>query len=308
MLEAIIKRLKHDRRGVSNVIVVMLSLILIVVIVANVVLWSYQMNKLDWERIKEKIEITNVESGESFSSWFVAETEYAIETGSRVDGSYVDTHSAEDGFWETFQEELSSAPPRYRLFINGTFILNIGSYPLNIIQTVEILLKYNASDTGEKWYLKAYNWTEQGYSDSGFNDTSGSQPSVPGAWVYYRVNLTNCWRSYVRDDGVMYIQFHDETPEPLSGTRTQISIDFLGVRVVGNWVSFTFNNKGPSTVHVVSLWIITSNSHRRYDADFFINSGENEEYVRADISLPTESFLVKIVTERGNIAVFTVNN
>jgi hypothetical protein len=38
MLEAIIKRLKHNKNGVSNVIVVMLSLILIVVIVANVVL------------------------------------------------------------------------------------------------------------------------------------------------------------------------------------------------------------------------------------------------------------------------------
>lgn len=51
MLEAIIKRLKHDRRGISNVIGVMLSLILVVVIVANVVLWSYQMNQFDWERI-----------------------------------------------------------------------------------------------------------------------------------------------------------------------------------------------------------------------------------------------------------------
>ena len=47
MLEAIIKRLKRDRRGISNVIVVMLSLILVVVIVANVVLWSYQMNQFD---------------------------------------------------------------------------------------------------------------------------------------------------------------------------------------------------------------------------------------------------------------------
>ena len=52
MLEAIIKRLKHDKHGVSNVIVVMLSLILIVVIVANVVLWSYQMNQVDWRKCK----------------------------------------------------------------------------------------------------------------------------------------------------------------------------------------------------------------------------------------------------------------
>ncbi|MGC9345385.1 MAG: hypothetical protein ACP5ER_01145, partial [Candidatus Bathyarchaeales archaeon] len=181
-MEAIIKRLKHDKYGVSNVIVVMLSLVLIVVIVANVVLWSYQMNQFDWERMQEKIEVVETKSGES--SWFVAQTEYAIEIGKNVSGSYTDTHLAEDGVWETFQEELSPAPRRYRLFINGTFAINIESYPLNNIQTVEILLKYNASDTGEKWYLKAYNWSAQAYSDNGFNDTSGNQPSTPGAWIY----------------------------------------------------------------------------------------------------------------------------
>jgi hypothetical protein len=46
-------RINRDRRGISNVIVVMLSLVLIVVIVANVVLWSYQMNQLDWEKMRE---------------------------------------------------------------------------------------------------------------------------------------------------------------------------------------------------------------------------------------------------------------
>lgn len=305
MLEAIIKRLKHDKHGVSNVIVVMLSLVLIVVIVANVVLWSYQMNQLDWERMQEKIEIVEAKSGESFSSWFVAQTEYAIDIGRHVSGSYAYTHSVEDGFWETFQEELSPAPPRYRLFINGTFTINIGIYPLNTVQTVEILLKYNASDTGEKWCLKAYNWTAQAYSDNGFNNTSGSQPSAPSAWIYYAVNLIDCRRSYVRDDGAMCIQFHDKNPELPSGTQTKISIDFLGVHIKGNWTSLTFNNESPLTVHIVSLWIINSTYHKRYDANFFINSGENATYIRTDINLPAENFLVKSVTERGNIAVFT---
>jgi nitrogen fixation-related uncharacterized protein len=61
MLEAIIKRLKRDRRGVSNVIVVMLSLPLVVVIVANVVLWIYKMNQFDWDKMQEDIGIANVE-------------------------------------------------------------------------------------------------------------------------------------------------------------------------------------------------------------------------------------------------------
>ena len=303
MLEAIIKRLKHDKHGVSNVIVVMLSLVLIVVIVANVVLWSYQMNQLDWERMQEKTEIVEAKSGESFSSWFVAQTEYAIDIGRHVSGSYADTHSVEDGFWETFQEERTS-PQEYRLSINGTFAINIGSYPLNTIRTVEILLRYNASDKGERWCLKAYNWTAHEYGDNGFNDTLGSRPSVSGEWTYYAVNLTDRWRSYVRDDGVMYIQLHDGSPEAPK-KETKVSIDFFGVCVKENWTSFTFSNEGPLTVHIVSLWIINSTCHKRYDANFFVNSGENATYIRTDINLPAEIFLVKIVTERGNNVVLT---
>jgi archaellum component FlaF (FlaF/FlaG flagellin family) len=40
--------------------VVVLSLVLVVIIVGNVVLWSYQMSQLDWERGQEKIERVNV--------------------------------------------------------------------------------------------------------------------------------------------------------------------------------------------------------------------------------------------------------
>jgi Ni,Fe-hydrogenase I large subunit len=76
----------------------MLSLVLIVVIVANVVPWSYQMNQFDWERMQERIEMVEVKSGELISSWFVAQNDYAIDVGSRVSGSYADAHLAENGF------------------------------------------------------------------------------------------------------------------------------------------------------------------------------------------------------------------
>jgi Na+-transporting NADH:ubiquinone oxidoreductase subunit NqrC len=54
------KHLRQDKRGISNVIVMMLSLVLVVIIVANVILWSYQMNQLDLDRMQEKVEITTV--------------------------------------------------------------------------------------------------------------------------------------------------------------------------------------------------------------------------------------------------------
>jgi len=62
-LQAITKRLrqfKREKRGISTVIVVMLSLVLITIIVGNVVLWSYQMNQVDLDRMHETVTITDV--------------------------------------------------------------------------------------------------------------------------------------------------------------------------------------------------------------------------------------------------------
>ncbi|MEM3641058.1 MAG: hypothetical protein QXH37_03960, partial [Candidatus Bathyarchaeia archaeon] len=109
MLEAIIKRLKcfkNAKSGISNVLVVMLSLILVVVIAANVVLWSYQMNQLDLEKAQEKFEVTN--AGRT-SQFFTSIHEYLIKNGSRVDGTYVDTWSVDDAY-ETFREEITLSP------------------------------------------------------------------------------------------------------------------------------------------------------------------------------------------------------
>ncbi len=131
-METILKHLKSDRRGVSNAIVIMLSLVLIVIIVSNVILWGYQMNQLDWERAQEKIEIV---------------------------------------------------------------------------------------------------------------DASGSH--------------------------------------------------------------LTFSNEGSMTVHIVSLWLINSTSHQHYDLDFFVGSGEKATYLLTDTSIPAQDFIVKIVTERGNVRILS---
>jgi len=129
------RRLKRDRRGISNIMVIALSLVIILAIVSNIIMWNYEMNQVDWEKMKENIIITNVE---------------------RVTGS-----------------------------------------------------------------------------------------------------------------------------------------------------QFTFENDGSLTVHLVSLWIINSTDHQRYDISVFVNSAETKNYLRDDISLPTGSYTVKVVTERGNTAVYS---
>ena len=54
MLTTTFRRYKRDSRGVSNIIVVVLSLVIILAIVSNIILWSYEMNNLDWEKMKVK--------------------------------------------------------------------------------------------------------------------------------------------------------------------------------------------------------------------------------------------------------------
>lgn len=292
-------RLRRDRRGVSNIIVVVLSLVIIIAIVSNVVLWSYQMNQLDWEKMREDVEISNVTGiNATRSPWFVVQSEYTVNTGSRVSGAYEDTQVANDDSWETFQEEQK--PPTYRLDVNGTFTLDLSSYPLWSVSTIEIQLRYRARDAGENWYLKAYNWTANAFSDSGFNSTTGHTPTRE--WDNYAVSLTDQWRSYVQDDGAMRVEFCDQGNDAV---RTTVDIDFLGVRVVASGTQFTFRNKGALTSHLVSLWTINSTNHQHYDINVFVNSGETLNYTRADISLPSGQYTVKVVTERGNIGVYS---
>jgi len=186
-----------------------------------------------------------------------------------------------------------------RLDINGGYVIDLSTYPLAYIKSVEIQLKYRASDSGEKWHLKAYNWTGTTYSDIGFNSTTGHTPTT--GWDYYTVNLTTSWRSYVWNNGTIYVEFIDQGPDSIS---TTIDIDFLGVRAVIERARFSFKNEGPSTSHLISLWLNNATNHQRYDINLFVNSGENITYVRLDISLSMENFVVKVVTEKGNVAVF----
>jgi hypothetical protein len=68
---------------------------------------------------------------------------------------------------------------------------------------------------------------------------------------------------------------------------------------------FKFENDGGLTVHLVSLWINNSTLHQRYNIDVFVNSAETKEYLREDIPIPTGVYTVKVVTERGNMAVYS---
>jgi hypothetical protein len=273
--------------------VVVLSLVVLAVIVVNVILWNYQMSQLDWERTQEAFAVSNV-SRLTRSSWFVTKTEYQVTQGSRVRGSYLDTQTVDDSY-----ERLRESPPPRGLNANGTFSIVTSDFPLAYINSVEIQLRYAVDDTGERWFLKAYNWTSRIYSDNGFNSTSGHTPR--SGWNSYAVNLTNKWPSYVSPEGRIIIRINDQQPD---ATRTNIDIDFLAVRAVINGAVFTLRNQGSRTAHIISIWVGNATIHRRYETDLFVSSGETYTYTRLDIPLPDEQYTVRAISERGNTAVY----
>jgi hypothetical protein len=105
----------------------------------------------------------------------------------------------------------------------------------------------------------------------------------------------------VWDNGTIRIQLIDQGQDT---NGTTIDIDFLGIRAAIDATRFTFQNGGALTSHLISLWVNNATNHQRYAINLLVTSGENTTYTRADITLPTKNFVVKVVTERGNIAVF----
>jgi hypothetical protein len=290
-----ISRIGRDSKGLSNVVVVMLSLVIVVIIVVNVVLWSYQMNQFDQERLHEDVKIVQVASLNGSSPWFPAQSEFIFDVDNRLSGTYVNTQST-DGSYESFTETSVARA----LEIEGTFPVDVSAYPLSHIQTVEILVKYRSSDASENWYLEAYNWTSSTFSDLGFNSTSGELPTT--GWDNYAVNLTDQWNSYVNNNGTVCVKIFDKGADT---NQTTLDVDFVAARVTANLVSFAFKNDGSYTAHLVALWIDNSTWHQRYEVSVYINSGDTVSYLRADVNLTQKPYTVKIITERGNIAVYS---
>jgi hypothetical protein len=87
--------------------------------------------------------------------------------------------------------------------------------------------------------------------------------------------------------------------------RMQETVNLKNVTPAEDSTSFEIKNSGPNGVHIVAVWIINSSNHQRYPVDFFLNPGETETCTQKGISLPNDYTVVKIVTERGNTAVYS---
>ncbi|UCG37340.1 MAG: hypothetical protein JSV64_03450 [Candidatus Bathyarchaeota archaeon] len=191
-------------------------------------------------------------------------------------------------------------PGGQRLDFNGTFNIDLSIYPLAETQTMEIQMRYRASDVAENWYLEAYNWVAAEFSDFGFNNTSGSTPTMD--WDMYTVNLTDKWLSYINDNGTICLKVTDNQADI---NMTILDVDLLAVRAKIDGTRITVANTGSLTCHLVALWINNSTVHQRFDINIFINAGETIDYINCSINLPKKPFIAKVITERGNIALYS---
>jgi len=89
--------------------------------------------------------------------------------------------------------------------------------------------------------------------------------------------------------------------------RMHETVTITGVSEYESGTRMDLENTGSLSLHVVAVWVSNSTTHQRYDADLFLNSGESITYNRADIEFPKDDFVAKIVTDRGNMAVFSVD-
>jgi len=85
----------------------------------------------------------------------------------------------------------------------------------------------------------------------------------------------------------------------------QENINLQNITAVKDSTSFEIKNNSPNGVQIVAIWIIDPTYHQRYSVDVFLNPGETIIYESKIISLPKDFTLAKIVTDRGNTAVYS---
>jgi len=301
-------RLKKDRRGVSNIIVVVLSLVVITVIASNVVLFSYQMNQLDWEKIHENMEITV--AGDTLS---------AHEEITTVGGTNYITFRLVSADRAGTNFDVPRTVGRHVCFRAVYPLTGISSIPAST-WTIYFRVQRYRTATGAVTLPVCYADVDILIRKS--DDTiraiiatnvANSPNLAADLDVWETVSATYSWSAYTVVDQTDYLEVDFYIEVTTAGTRSapRMRIDDSSLpvadqtRVAFSLEIFTFKNRGSLTSRLVSLWVNNSTYHQRYAIDVIVNSGETISYLSVDTRLPDGQYTVKVVTERGNVAVYS---
>ncbi|MEM0313807.1 MAG: hypothetical protein QXQ41_04590 [Candidatus Bathyarchaeia archaeon] len=195
--------------------------------------------------------------------------------------------------WIDFVELKAESPSEnYSLSIIGS----VSGCPLENTYSIEAYIHFRANDAGEDWILKAYNWISGKY-----DEIASLSPTLH--FEDYKVSFGDNWQHYVNlGNGTIRLLFHDEKPDE---NPTMLEIEFFAIKVIlKHGAVFIFENKGALTAHIVAIWVNNATLHSRFNTDLFINPGETLTYKNEVIDIPDGIFMVKIVTEKGNMVVF----
>ncbi len=241
----------QNRRGVSNIIVVVLGLVIVVIVTSNVILWSYEMNQFDWERMQERITIADV--SRVGDTWFFNATAFdLVESTSWISGDFSDM-TTNDGIYMSFRSYYSA--DSIDIVDNNTSDMDSsadkGTHSSFIAQQTgpdtlaDIIVESNTAG-GEQWLSPTGyedpgdEWSYETYAYDGDTRTRAVD-NVPGGytWSQYLV-LT---RSSVPCSKVQYYIGRENTNidqveiSIYNGTWVNV---YTGAGVWNAWVNVTF--------------------------------------------------------------------
>jgi hypothetical protein len=153
--------------------------------------------------------------------------------------------------------------------------------------------------------IQLYNFTSGAYQDSGYGYTTFTSSAAPNTdenstqmtsikATDFR-NATGFWKIKIK--GVKSV-----------ASAFDLKADFVQFQEQkAGGTQLTLENGGSLTAHITSIWITNSVSHQRYVADMYINSGETWSQTYPDMNLPSGICSIKVATERGNMAVLSID-
>jgi len=153
--------------------------------------------------------------------------------------------------------------------------------------------------------LQLYNYTLGGYPTSGYGYIAYTSDNTPNTNENKSQTIDINTAHFRNATGYWKIKVKGTKP---ADTQYDFKADWIELTAVkDNGTLFTFKNGGALTSHLVSIWVNNSTHHQRYEISIFVDSGDTVSYICDAITLPNELYRVKVVTERGNIAVFASN-
>lgn len=280
------------------------------------------MNQLDWEKMREDISIVDVARATATSN----QTLYAHQETITIGGTSHYLLKLDSGDSAGTNFDTDSAVGGYLLFRAVYPLTGVDSIPAST-WTFHYRVQRFRTAPGAVTLPICHAFVDIliRRSDGTIRttiatDTANSPDFTASLDIWETVGGTHSWSSYAVEDQTDYLEIVFYIRLTSAGTRAaarmridDINLDLtnqtrvtgIAFKVVTGGTLFTFKNRSPLTSRLVSLWVINSTHHMRHDIDIIINSGETLPYFRADISLPAGEWMVKVVTERGNIAVFS---